>query len=199
MKTLVRAINTVDYSKSDRENGYFIINDVYGTCFFRISNTRTHITTEVYQREHAICSYSKIPVFLASRCYHVYVETNNPFVLNLPEGARLFNFHTPSQKGSTYYYSMLVYCPSGEIPTIDLHEEDKFPEGIYLKMKDFPIIDYTFEMLCPLPVRHYYIDENGYVTGGQKPIIEPKFTGFKIDLDTKHLPANDRILVEDDN
>jgi len=185
--------------KSDNLNGYHIVSDVFGTCFLRISETRTHIDTQVFRSKTNRCSYSKIPHFLAKRVFHLYIEIpqEHRFYIYIPEGARLINFHEPCRKNGKLVYTALVYSPSGEIPQIQEYESEFMPAGIFIKITDIDdIIDYTLDMLCPLPVRHYYIDEHGNVTGGRKPDIEPKFTGFHGErLCTKFLNEAERFFL----
>lgn len=165
LNVIVKRIAYCEVKKSDHENGYYIVAETWGTCFFRISQTRDHIEIEHYRNPKCDHTYTKFPAYLQPHIYFIYVniKADQGFILNLPAGARIIGMHDaqPSKDGAWLNYSFLVYCPDENTePFISDFEK----QGFWLQSVNVTEpYQYTMQMLCPLKVRHMYINDEGFV------------------------------------
>lgn len=113
-------ITTLRTQKSDHNNGYFIVSGLWGTCFHRIATKRDRF--EIIGNNNPKCphTYTKIPSALAEKTYFVYVNYKAGFVINLPAGAIVVGMHEAqsAKLGGWWSQSVLIYCPTGEEPTV---------------------------------------------------------------------------------
>jgi hypothetical protein len=165
---VIRPLGELQQKKSDSNNGYYIVADTWGTCFFRISNTR---------KEFDICAnmagiartYTKIPVALMPNVYFVYVNymVGDTFLVRLPNGGRIVGMHdhTPSADGKWFNSSFLVYSPTGAEPSVERSTEyDGWQDELKLvdafgSVRSFDI----GSIMRKKQVRRLYINEDGFV------------------------------------
>jgi hypothetical protein len=165
VNAIVKKLADCEQKKSDHNNGYYIVAETWGTCFFRISHTRDHIEIEHYKNPTCDHTYTKIPVTYLPKVHFVYVnvKAKKGFILIIPAGARVIGMHDaqPSKCGQWLNHSFLVYCPDeNSEPSITEFEK----EGFWLQSVNVSEpYHYTMQMLCPLKVRHMYINEEGFV------------------------------------
>lgn len=186
VQAIIKKLADCEQKKSDHNNGYYIVSETWGTCFFRISHTRDHITIEHYKNPTCDHTYTKIPIKYLPNVYFVYVnfKANTGFLLNLPAGARVIGMHDaqPSKCSKWLNHSFLIYCPDeNSEPTISEHEK----VGFWLQSVNVSEpYQYTMQMLCPLKVRHMYINEEGFVItkANWKPIESTQYIDKSVDV-----------------
>lgn len=164
VNAIVKKLADCEQKKSDHNNGYYIVAETWGTCFFRISKTRDHIEIEHYKNPTCDHTYTKIPEMFLPNVFFAYVnlKADKGFILNLPAGGRIIGMHDPqpSKCGKWLNYSFLIYSPDEVQPSISEHEK----EGFWLQSVNVSEpYQYTMKMLCPLKVRHMYINDEGFV------------------------------------
>ncbi len=188
VQAIIKKLADCEQKKSDHDNGYYIVAETWGTCFFRISKTRDHIEIEHYKNPVCDHTYTKIPEKYLPNCYFVYVNVKNDagFILSLPAGGRIIGMHDAqtSKCGNWMNHSFLIYCPDENLePTISEHEK----EGFWLQSVNVSEpYQYTMQMLCPLKVRHMYINEEGFVItkANWKPIEPTQYIDKSVDAES---------------
>lgn len=177
VNAIVKKLADCEQKRSDHDNGYYIVAETWGTCFFRISKTRDHIELEHYRNPKCDHTYTKIPEKYLPNVYFVYVNVRREkgFILSLPAGGRIVGMHEaqPSKDGKWLNHSFLVYCPDANSEPCIVENN---VEGFMLQYANIEKpFRYTMLLLCPGKVRHFYINEEGFVITKQnwKP-IEPK-------------------------
>lgn len=187
VQAIVKKLSDCEQKKSDNNNGYFIVSETWGTCFFRISHTRDHIEIEHYKNPTCDHTYTKIPIKYLPNVYFIYVnfKADTGFILNIPAGARVIGMHDsqPSKCGNWINHSFLIYCPDeNSEPSISEYEK----EGFWLQSVNVSEpYQYTMNMLCPLKVRHIYINEEGFVItkANWKPIERTHYFDNSVDVE----------------
>lgn len=188
VNAIVKKLADCEQKKSDHDNGYYIVAETWGTCFFRISKTRDHIEIEHYKNPTCDHTYTKIPEKYLPNIYFVYVnfKVKTGFVLSLPAGARVIGMHDaqPSKDGQWLNNSFLIYCPDENLePSISEYEK----EGYWLQSVNVSEpYQYTMQMLCPLKVRHMYINEEGFVItkANWKPIESTQYIDKSVETES---------------
>lgn len=197
LKTVIKKLSECEQKYSDHRNGYFIVAETWGTCFFRVSKTRDHIEVEHYRNPTCDHSYTKIPEKYYENIWFVYVNISNEIAdfghtLSLPAGGRVIGMHEPipSKDGKWLNCSYLVYSPDKSAPTVDMNENEA---GFWLKYTNIetPFL-YSLSLLCPLKVRHMYINEEGFVitARNRKEIAQPV-------SERRHQRKPVKIIIED--
>lgn len=177
LNAIIRPLNECPSKRSDSGNGYFIVSDTWGTCFFRRTTKRDHITIEAHQGPNRVlCSYTKIPDFLFNKVFHVYINASVSFGIFMPKGSALIGIYDePSKSANFSNYSFLVYSPTGEAPVVEeYHDEilDKAPFISFQKGTEYRI---SFDLLKCNPIRHLYTNPDGWI------ISKAEFESAKVD------------------
>lgn len=108
---LIRKFEDCPQKKSDSGNGYYIVSDVWGTCFHRIAKNKDRFEVKYVSNR----SYTKIPVSAVENTYHVVVNYKNAAFKISPQGGderyRVVGIHEPIRHNSKDYYtqSFIVY------------------------------------------------------------------------------------------
>jgi len=136
------------------KNGYFLVSETWGTCFFRVAHNRPTFEIQRYSTPTAERTYTKIPVAAYKNVFHVYVNVHKYsfFTLNLPYNSIIVGMSDEQPSGDYLNYSFLVYSKNGDIPEI---------EGIYEQETQFMIkhenisepVKFNIYNLCPISGR----------------------------------------------
>lgn len=152
---LIRNINDCPSKKSDSGNGYYIVSDVWGTCFHRISTKKYRFVVKYTNNR----SYTKIPKTAIQNTRHCLVNfINQAFEIIVPENERfrVVGIHEPVKHVSKDYktQSFIVYARCDfEIKIIDNTE---LSGGLWIKTKNNEYIRpeqllsvYPVHYICP--------------------------------------------------
>lgn len=178
LNVVIRPLTDFNHKKSDSNNGYYIVADTWGTCFFRQSHTRDHIDICDFKEPNKRRTYTKIPVALMPRVFFGYVnyKDGETFKIVMPTAARIIGMHDhcKSACGAWWNASFLMYSPTGKAPTVEKYDYETttgmtMPEFLFLQEKGevnpFSITDLMRRNRdgSPCKVRHIYTNEEGYV------------------------------------
>jgi len=149
LNVAIKRLDDCEQRKS--ENGYFIVSENWGTCFFRVAHTRPTFEIQRFSAPVAERTYTKIPVAAYDNVYNVYINVHQYtfFTLNLPTNACVVGMSDPQQSGEFLNYSLLVYSPSGEPPTVTETEM----QDTQMMIKHLSIeepVRFTIYDLCPV-------------------------------------------------
>lgn len=179
LNVVIRPLADFNHKKSDGDNGYYIVADTWGTCFFRISKTRDHIDICDFKEPKKRRTYTKIPISLMPKVFFGYVNyrEGETFKIIMPTAARVIGMHdhTPSACGRWWSASFLVYSPTGEAPTVESATGEAVPSTAELKLQEKDgqgrLRSYSIDDLMrfnrdgsPCKVRHIYTNEGFVIT-----------------------------------
>ena len=91
---LIRKFTDCPQNKSDSNNGYYIVSDVWGTCFHRIATKKERFEVKYIKNR----SYTKIPLKAIENTYHCLVNfKNDAFEIDIEENERfkIVGIHEP--------------------------------------------------------------------------------------------------------
>lgn len=157
-------INTIRTQKSDKDNGYYIVSGLWGTCFHRIATKRDRF--EIVGNNNPKCphTYTKIPALLADKTFFIYVNYRQGFKINAPVGAIVVGMHEaqPSKSGGWWSQSVLVYCPTGEPPTVEEASEARQPTEICIISRGKETLLTVEKIVQGFDIRFIAVNEEGY-------------------------------------
>lgn len=175
LNVVIRPLADFNHKKSDSDNGYYIVADTWGTCFFRQSKTRDHIEICDFKEPKKRRTYTKIPMAIVPKVFFGYVNYRHgeTFKIIMPTAARVIGMHdhTPSACGGWWNASFLIYSPTGEAPTVESATEEAIPCQTELKLQEKDVLrGYSIDDLMrfkrdgsPCQVRHIYTNDEGFV------------------------------------
>jgi len=136
---LVRKFTDLPQKQSDSGNGYYIVSDVWGTCFHRIATKKEKFEVKYIKNR----SYTKIPKIAINNVYQVVVNfKEQAFEIKLPENERfiIIGIHEQVSHVSKDYYtqSFLIYTKTDEI-NIEIIETE-LEGGLWIRTKTDDLI-----------------------------------------------------------
>lgn len=160
-------IQTFRTKKSDGENGYYIVDGLWGSCFHRIATKREAF--EVVGNCNPTCqhTYTLIPSKLAENTYFVYVNFKGGYIVRLPNGATVVGIDEaqPHKSGGWFSQSMLIYCPDGYAPVVEPHAETCPPKRVrFVTQKGVEFFLSLGTLMLGRPHRYINTNEEGYYT-----------------------------------
>lgn len=183
MRTLIKPISECATKRSDHDNGFFIQNETWGSCFHRLM-TRKENEVWIKFNRHPKCmhTYTKFPSRVAHLVFHVYVNYNPKFsvLLALRPGSKIIGFDQPQKSGDYLNRSFLVLSPSGLEPKVFEYQADFIQEQEQETLFFFQYEEQGVIYPCTersyfkgRHVQHMYLDQKGYQTireaaGGDK-------------------------------
>ncbi len=152
LNVLIKKLSECEQEK--HKNGYFLVSETWGTCFFRIAKNRPTFEIQRYSTPTAERTYTKIPVAAYENVFHVYVNVHKYsfFTLNLPCNSIIVGMSDEQPSGDYLNYSFLVYSKNGEMPNIEMQEEQEIQFMIKHENVSEPI-RYNIYNLCPISGR----------------------------------------------
>jgi hypothetical protein len=151
--------------KSDHNNGYFVVEGLWGSCFFRIATQKQHF--EIVGNNNPRCphTYTKIPLFRAGNTYFVYVNYKKGYKIALPKGAIVVGLHQaqPHKLGGWWSQTCLVYCPSGESPVVEEFTQANDPDFVCFDQSGNEILLSVENLTGNFPVKYIHLNEDGYL------------------------------------
>ncbi len=147
LNVVIKKLQDCEQRKS--ENGYFLVSETWGTCFFRVAHTRPTFEIQRFSAPKAERTYTKIPAEAYENVYHIYVNIHKYsfFTLNLPAGACIVGMADEQQSGNYFNYSFLVY--SKVEPTVTEVEEQENQFKVKYERIDTSVKYRIFD-LCPI-------------------------------------------------
>lgn len=131
---IIEKLAEMPTKKSDHENGYYIQNAHWGTCFHRRATKRIDFSIYYNREPQFLHTYTRIPEAAWGDTYSVYVnyEAGEAVKINCPGGMVIgFDAPQPSRCGQYMNRSFLVYAPDAP-PTVSTCEAPENLEGFYL-------------------------------------------------------------------
>ena len=110
---------------SDKRNGYHLVSDTWGTCFFRIRKSRQD-RIMIHASDDPRCwhTYTQIPLSILQDVYHLYINyrAGEDAYVHLKTGDLVIGWDEPqlSKWGKWLNRSMLVWSRSGGVPTVQI-------------------------------------------------------------------------------
>lgn len=164
---------------SDHQNGYYIVDGLWGSCFTRIATKKEHFEIVANNNPRCPHTYTKVPGKLAERTYFMYINYRTGYTLHLPAGAIVVGMHQaqPHRVGGWYSQSVLVYSPSGTAPTA---EESPTPlcdtSLVHCTTHKGTTATLSVEQLTSgFPIRYLHLNAEGYYQprAGRSPNAQP--------------------------
>lgn len=160
----IKPFTEVATKKSDKENGYFIQSEHWGTCFHRVSRTRKEIDITYNVNPKCFHTYTKFPDFIADKVFDVYVNyhKDESVVVDLKGYDRIIGFDLPQLSGEYYNRSFLILCPDGEPPKVDTLKVSASEETFWLNTEEgYRPFNLDF-MFRGRTVQKLLVSEDGY-------------------------------------
>jgi hypothetical protein len=174
-----KPITEIRTKKSDHNNGYYIAEGLWGTCFHRVASLKDRF--EVVGNNNPNCphTYTKIPQEVADKTFFIYINYKTGFTINLPDGAIVVGLHEAQKhkKGGWYSQSVLVYSPTGEQPQVEETTDLIDTKAISVSSSKGGKLFLTLEnLLLGFPIRYIALNEDGYyMPKGTRPDRERVF------------------------
>lgn len=164
---IIAPITQMRSRRSDSNNGYYIIDGLWGTCFYRIATKRDRF--EIVANSNPKCphTYTKIPATLADNTFFVYVNFKQGYKVALPPGSYVVGMHEaqPHNIGGWWSQSLLVYSP-GEPPIVQESDTKILPTEICVSKREKDSLLTVQKIMRGFDIRYISIDiENGYPSG----------------------------------
>lgn len=171
-------ITAMRTQKSDNGNGYYIVSGLWGTCFHRIATKRDRF--EIVGNNNPKCphTYTKIPAALSDKTFFLYINYREGFKINLPSGAIVVGMHEaqPAKSGGWWSQSALVYCPTGEPPTVYETTNTTKPTEIRIVSREKETVLTVEKIMQGFDIRFIAVNEEGYyVAASTRPDRERNF------------------------
>jgi len=115
INTLIRPFTDVPQKKSDSGNGYYIVSDVWGTCFHRIATKKERFEVQYINNR----SYTKIPSKCLRNTYHCVVnfEAGTAFEIQGDDFV-VVGVHEPCKHVAKEYYTQSFIVHAITPPTV---------------------------------------------------------------------------------
>ena len=137
--TLIRKFEDCPQKQSDHKNGYYIIADVWGTCFHRIATKKEKFEVKYIKNR----TYTKIPKNALKNTYHCVVNfTTQAFELILPENERfkIVGIHEPTKHVSKAYFTQSFIVYSKADFKIKIIENPLLEGGLWVRNKNEELV-----------------------------------------------------------
>lgn len=132
---LIRPFEECPQKKSDSGNGYYIVSDVWGTCFHRIASRKERFEVQWIDNR----TYTKIPASAIAKTYHVVVNfKHQAFKLDVQDRYRIVGIHQPVRHVAKEYLtqSFIVYSPYADFSIKKIEDNEYIREGLWIENKD---------------------------------------------------------------
>lgn len=111
---LIRKLGECPQKRADNNNGYYIVADVWGSCFHRIANKKEKFEIKNFGNSKIRRTYTKVPASAIDDVYHVVVnyKESKSFSIEANDFMRIVGVHDPVSHVSRDYLTQtfLIYC-----------------------------------------------------------------------------------------
>jgi hypothetical protein len=161
---VIRPITELPSKRSDKDNGYFIVDGLWNTCFFRIAKNKDRFEIMANNAPKCAHTYTKIPAALVDKVYFVYVNYQAGYWLHLPAGAIVIGMHEaqPHKTGGWKSQACLVYCPQG-MPELEEATGELAAGQIMCERNDKNFIIDVNTITRGHNIRYIAVNEDGYI------------------------------------
>lgn len=164
---ICKPITQLSTRKADHDNGYYIVEGLWGSCFTRIATKKTRF--EIVGNNNPRCghTYTKIPAALANKTFFLYVNYQAGYKIQLPLGAIVVGLHQaqPHKTGGWWSQSCLIYSPTGEMPEVQEDTEACDANYIRTMYNDTETLLNVQRLTAGFPIRYIAVNEEGYYAG----------------------------------
>jgi hypothetical protein len=171
INVFVAPITNLKTKKSDKENGYYIVSDFWGTCFHRIAKNRHKFEIKANRMPKCAHTYTKIPLSLADKVFFLYVNYKSGYKIIMPAGACAVGMSEaqPHKIGGWWSQTCLIYSPLGECPAVETDGECVSPpDNIRIVRGGKAFVAEIEKITCGFDVRFIEVNEEGFVKLGRQ-------------------------------